>query len=185
MPGPAARRAEHRDGARWRRSDVGRTDRAPVPARVRAGGRCRHGRFGGGGHRRCAAGLLDRLVRRQTDGVSRRHDRRPGGQRHGQRPGDGGRAPDGDVDRVHPRGGHSPRRNRPRRTGGRHGRDGSRGEAGDRRHQGRRLRPRRRRLHQHRGHRAGRRARRYPSAAGHRRRRRSSSAATSVCTASR
>ena len=32
--------------------------------------------------------------------------RRPGRQRHGQRPGDGGRAAAGPVDRVHPRGGH-------------------------------------------------------------------------------
>ena len=45
--------------------------------------------------------------------------------------------------------------------------DGRRGEARDRRHQGGRLRSRRRRVHQHRGHRPGRRACRHPPAAGH------------------
>ena len=177
LSGPAAGLAEHRDGARRWRRDVRRAHRAPVPARVRARGRRGHGRFGRGGHRRRAAGVLDRLVRRQADGVSRRHDRRPRGQRHGQRPGDGGCAADGDVHRVHPRGGHSARRDRPRRAGPRHGGDGGRRQARDRRHQGGRLRSRRRRVHQHGGHRPGRRARRHPSAAsrprrcGHRQRR--------------
>ena len=42
--------------------------------------------------RRRPAGVLDRLVRGQADVLPRRLDRRPGGQRHGQRPGDVRRA---------------------------------------------------------------------------------------------
>ena len=69
-----------------------------------------HGRLGGGGRRRRAAGVLDRLVRREAAVLPRRQHRRPGGQRHRQRPGDGRRAAAGAVHRVHPRGGHRARR---------------------------------------------------------------------------
>ena len=47
VPAAAAGLAEHRDGARRRRGDVGRTDRAPVPAGVRPRRRRGHGRRGG------------------------------------------------------------------------------------------------------------------------------------------
>ena len=43
VPGTAAGLAEHRDGSRWGRRDVGRADRASVPARVRFCGRRGHG----------------------------------------------------------------------------------------------------------------------------------------------
>ena len=95
----------------------GGADRAPVPAGVRRRGRRRAGRLRGAGRRRPAAGVLHRLVRGAAAVLPRRQHRRPGGQRHGQRPGHVGRHADGALDGLHPGGGHGADRDRPRRAG--------------------------------------------------------------------
>ena len=120
-----------------------------------ADGRAR--RLRGGHRRRQPARVLHRLVRGQADVLPGRLDRRPRGQRHGQRPGHVGRDAAVPVDRVHPAGGHGAGRHRPDRRGDGRGRPGRRGTAGHRRHQGRGQRQRRRRLRQHHRHRRGRR----------------------------
>ena len=61
------------------------------------------------------AGVLDRLVRGQADVLPRRVDRRPGGQRHRQRPGDVRRHAAVPLDGVHPGRGHRADRHRPGR----------------------------------------------------------------------
>ena len=93
LPRAAAGHPEHRDGPRRRRGDVGRADRAPVPAGVRVGGRRRARRLGRAstvGGARLAFSTDSFVVKPMffPGGI----DRRPRGQRHRQRPGDVRRA---------------------------------------------------------------------------------------------
>ncbi len=133
--------------------------------------------------RRRPAGLLHRLVRGEAAVLPRRLDRRPGGQRHRQRPGDvrGARRC-----ACRPRSSSRRARRWPTSAGSRRRsarRRGGRRPAGHRRHQGRRRRPRRRRVRQHRRHRRWSRTASTSARAGRGPATSCSSAATSACTA--
>ena len=90
---PAPRRVDHADPLR---------DRAPGPER----------RSAASAHRRPAR-LHHRLLRGRPDLLSRWQHRRPGNQRHGQRPGDDRGPPAGAVGGTDPRGGPGRRRTAP------------------------------------------------------------------------
>ena len=112
-PAPLRDSPNDRDGPRRRRRDVGRAGRAPVPARVRRGGRRRARRLGGG--RRSAA----RRLAFSTDSFVVKPLFFPGGS-IGDLAVNGtvndlamaGAHAAGAVDRVHPRGGHRAGRHR-------------------------------------------------------------------------
>ena len=91
-PAAAARLPDHRDGPRRRRRDVGRADRAPVPAglrRARPTPSWATPRSLAVGGARLAFSTDSFVV--QAAVLPRRHHRRPRRQRHGQRPGHVGR----------------------------------------------------------------------------------------------
>ena len=141
----AARRGRHARARRGRQGDAC-ARRGAVPRGARQSAARPALRLGGARGERLAARLHDRLVRRQADLLPGRRHRRPGRQRHGQRPRGLGSAAARSLRGLRDRGGLPDRRPAPDRRldGTGCGARGCVGRGG--RHQGGRARQGRRRL---------------------------------------